>query len=147
MLPGYWSSTSRQHLRSYQDEYRLVTICTHGNFIVLPGRQHHESYCHWHWHWHWDNRSLSYPNTVKHQNRKWQVPIWRALFQNTISANPTHFAKELFIFNTLVWIERQADSWSPAHGACTLPIPSPCPARILEVHKVYDIVKGTQLHY
>ena len=28
--------TSLQHLRSYQDGYRLVTVSTHGDFIVLP---------------------------------------------------------------------------------------------------------------
>ena len=31
-----WSFTSLQHLRSYQDWYRLVTLHTHVNFIVLP---------------------------------------------------------------------------------------------------------------
>ena len=28
--------TSLQHLRSYQDKHRLVTVCTNGDFIVLP---------------------------------------------------------------------------------------------------------------
>ena len=28
--------TSWQHLRSYHASYRFVTMCTHGNFIVLP---------------------------------------------------------------------------------------------------------------
>ena len=32
----YWSFTSRQHLRSYRDEYPPVTVCFHGSFIVLP---------------------------------------------------------------------------------------------------------------
>ena len=30
-----WSFTSLQHLRSYQEGYQLVTVCTHGEFIVL----------------------------------------------------------------------------------------------------------------
>ena len=28
--------TSKQHLGSYQDGYWFVTVCTHGNVIVLP---------------------------------------------------------------------------------------------------------------
>ena len=30
------SFTSWQHLRSYQIRYRLMAVCTHGRFIVLP---------------------------------------------------------------------------------------------------------------
>ena len=32
----YLKVTSSQHLRSYQDTCRLVTVRTHGNLIVLP---------------------------------------------------------------------------------------------------------------
>ena len=28
-IVGYWTFTSWQHLRSYQDEYQLVIMCTH----------------------------------------------------------------------------------------------------------------------
>ena len=32
----FWSFTSWQYLRSYQDEYRPMTAHTHGDFIVVP---------------------------------------------------------------------------------------------------------------
>ena len=35
-LVGCWSFTSLKHIRSSQDENRLVALHTHGNFIVLP---------------------------------------------------------------------------------------------------------------
>ena len=38
-LLNCWSFMSMQHIRSYQDRYRLVTVCTHGDFIVLPHRE------------------------------------------------------------------------------------------------------------
>ena len=34
-----WSFTSRQHLKSYEDGYRLVTVCIHGDLIVLLHRE------------------------------------------------------------------------------------------------------------
>ena len=44
--------TSSQHLKSYGDGYRLVTVHTHGDFIVLP---------------HWETRpSASWPPTQLH---------------------------------------------------------------------------------
>ena len=33
---AWWCLTSYQRLRSYQEGYQLVTLHTHGNFIVLP---------------------------------------------------------------------------------------------------------------
>ena len=30
------SFTPKQHLRSYQNGYQLVPVCTHDSFIVLP---------------------------------------------------------------------------------------------------------------
>ena len=36
MLIGFWSIESLQHLTSYQDGYCLVTVHTHGDFIVPP---------------------------------------------------------------------------------------------------------------
>ena len=55
-LVGCWRFTSRQHLRSYQDGYWLVTVCTHSDFIVLPywGCWHHDLIfllvtLSWHW--------------------------------------------------------------------------------------------------
>ena len=35
-LVSCWGFTCWQHLRSHQDGYRLVIVCTHGDFIVLP---------------------------------------------------------------------------------------------------------------
>ena len=35
-MVGYWGFTSLQHLRPYQGRYRLVSVRTHGNFIMLP---------------------------------------------------------------------------------------------------------------
>ena len=34
-VDGFWSFMSVEHLRSYEDGYRLVTVWTH-DFIVLP---------------------------------------------------------------------------------------------------------------
>ena len=34
-LSGCWGFTSWQHLPSYQNGYRLVPVCTHGDFTVL----------------------------------------------------------------------------------------------------------------
>ena len=34
-----WSSTSLQHIRSYQDGYRLMTVRTHGDFTAPLGNQ------------------------------------------------------------------------------------------------------------
>ena len=34
-LDAYWSFTSLQHLRTYRDGCRLVTVRAYGNFIVL----------------------------------------------------------------------------------------------------------------
>ena len=31
----YWGFTSYQNLESYHDEYRLMTVCSHGDLIVL----------------------------------------------------------------------------------------------------------------
>ena len=69
-----WSFTCRQHLRSYQDEYRLVTD------------RHTSQCCHWEnrqlapWphisvtlSWHWANQALLYLNTIERLARKWQV--------------------------------------------------------------------------
>ena len=60
------------------DGYRFVTVCTHGDFIMLP-----------HWNtrllapfllsysvtlsWHWTNQSLPYYNNAEHQAREWQL--------------------------------------------------------------------------
>ena len=43
-LVDCWSFTSLQHLRSYQDGYRLVAVCTSGYFIVLPHRKSSQSH-------------------------------------------------------------------------------------------------------
>ena len=42
---GCWSFMSLQNLRLYQDGYRLVTVHTHGDFIVLPHWYPNQSYC------------------------------------------------------------------------------------------------------
>ena len=73
--------TSKQHLRSYQNGYWLMTVCSHGDFIVLTywDTSHQQAL----WpdipvtlFWHWANQSLPYPNNAEHLARKRQVPIW-----------------------------------------------------------------------
>ena len=79
-LVGFWCFTSFQHLWSYQDRYRLVTVHTHGNIIVLPTW---ETRLLAPWAetavsciiWQWANRSLSYPINDQCQARKWQASI------------------------------------------------------------------------
>ena len=44
-LVDYWSFTSLQHLRSYQDGHWLVTVYTHGDFIVLPAMKSGHRHC------------------------------------------------------------------------------------------------------
>ena len=36
LLRCVWGIMSWQQLGSHQDGYRLMTVCTHGDFIVLP---------------------------------------------------------------------------------------------------------------
>ena len=64
--------------------YRLVTVGTRGDFIVLPngkpGHQHHDLISHSVTvSWHRTNKSLPYPNNAKCQARKWQVSIFKSL--------------------------------------------------------------------
>ena len=73
--------SSLQHLRSYQDVYRL---CTHGNFIVLPtgksGHQYHDLISHSvTLSWYWTNQSLPYPNNAEHQDKERQVSMLKSL--------------------------------------------------------------------
>ena len=83
-----WSSsviccfTSQQRLRSYQDGHWLVTVCTHGDFIVLP---HWHTSCHHHdlISWHWANQSLPFPNNDQHLARKQQVFILKSFDQGS----------------------------------------------------------------
>ena len=78
--------TPQEHLRSYQDWYRLVTVHTHGDFIVLPHCETRPSA-------QWPDiplsniiltfifpyQSLPYPNNAECQVRKWQVSILKSL--------------------------------------------------------------------
>ena len=74
-----------QHLRSYQDGYRVVTVCTHNIIIVLPKWEtmlantmnlisHSITLS-----WHLANQSLSYPINAEHLARKRQVSILKSL--------------------------------------------------------------------
>ena len=73
---GCWGSYMLATSRSNQDKYRLVTVCTYGNFIVLP-----------HWgnqasgtmtcyptqpqiSWNWANHSLPYPIDAEYHAKK-----------------------------------------------------------------------------
>ena len=65
------------------DGYRLVTVHTYGNFIVLthwntrppaPWASHSVALS-----WQWANQSLSYANNVEHQAKEWQVSILKSL--------------------------------------------------------------------
>ena len=71
------SFISRQHLKLYQGTYRLVTVHTHGDYIVLPNweitastmsrypSQHSVTLSS-----HWVNQNLPYPIDAKCQARK-----------------------------------------------------------------------------
>ena len=78
------SFTSYQHLRSYQDGYRLVTVHTHGDFMMLhsekPGCQHHDLISHSvTLSWNWANHSLPSPNNAERLANKRQVSILKLL--------------------------------------------------------------------
>ena len=73
-------------LATCQDGYRILTVHTYGECIVLP---HWETRPPAPWHdmishsvtssCHWANQSLPYPNNAEHQFRKRQVSIFKSL--------------------------------------------------------------------
>ena len=81
-LDGYWSVMPQQHVRSYQCRYWLVTVDTHGDFIMLS---------------HWGTRSLV----------PWPLyPYFRFRFQYFLfSAHPRHFCS-LFIAGIYIQLHR-----------------------------------------
>ena len=95
-LMEFCCCTSLQHLRSYQDEYWLVTLRTHGDFIVLP-------------HWEirlpevWPNILLCHTVTVPRLNKKQQVSI--GLTQPGIwSPGLLHAKPTLYRFGHHTWL-------------------------------------------
>ena len=88
---AYWSFTSWQHLRSFNDGYRLVTVCTQCDFIVLPHCEprppqpwsHSVTLC-----WHWANQSLPHYNNAECLARKQQVSIFKPLVWLDQGSNP-----------------------------------------------------------
>ena len=65
ILVSCWSFMSLQLIRSCQEGYQLVTVCTHDSFIVLPhGPISHSA-----------NQSLPYPINAEHLASKRKVSI------------------------------------------------------------------------
>ena len=61
---------------SYQDRYWIMTVCTHGDFTVMPEIRLPSTWPNIPFSpiiWAWANESLPYPINGKHQARKWQV--------------------------------------------------------------------------
>ena len=92
---------------SCQDEYQLVTMHMHSNFMVLPQWEtdhdlisHSVALC-----WHWANQSLPYPYNAEHLAWKCQVSI----------------------FKLLIWLNWEPNTQSPALEVRALPIRPPRP--------------------
>ena len=104
-----------QHLRLYQGGYRLVTVCTHGNFIVLP---------------YWETRPPGGLNNAEHLARMQQVSIYQYLLwldQEPISTNLPHARTLHYRFGNwsgincnqwnLDWPLLFVLKWWPVHGS------------------------------
>ena len=88
---------------------QTVTLCTHGNFIVLPhrepGHQHDDRISHlFILSWRQANQSLPYPNNAEHLARKWQVSNW--FDSNPWGSNP--------------WSAKRKTSGLPIRPPCTI---------------------------
>ena len=115
-----WCFTPLQHLRLCQIEYQLVTVHTHGDSTVMAtGKSEH-------WHhvpishsitlsWYWANQSLPYPNNAECQAR----------------TRNYQFCK------SLVWLNQELNSWSPAieFRALQISIWLLCPVRSIVLAK------------
>ena len=105
---------SLQHLRRYHSRYRLVTICAHGNFIVLTHRE--------------IRLLASWPDIpLSHVELTSPCPIILMLRSGLWSGK----CKLYMSFKSIrgVWLDQQLNSLSPASEArtlrCTmLPLPS-----------------------
>ena len=84
-LVGFWTLTSRQYLSSYQNGYQLVTMCTHGDFIVLP---------------HWETRPPA--PTPTHSSWHWAVPY---------SSNAERLARKQQLSIVKLWLNHGSNSW------------------------------------
>ena len=89
------SFTFLQHLKSYQDWQRVVTLYTHGNFIVLPagkaGHWYHDPISHSvRLPEHRANQSMPYPIisiNAEHQSRKRQAEHYQVMMPTACSSS------------------------------------------------------------
>ena len=107
-LVGCWGFISWQHLRSYQDGYWLVTVSTHGAPQCCPigksGHQHHNLI----------SPQSHYPET------ELTSPCPIILMQSSrLGRNKYQFYK------SLLWLDWELNSRSPAAEAC-VPLIPPC---------------------
>ena len=73
-LVGSWGFTSLQHLMSYQDGYRVVTVRTNDLPLGKSGHRHHDLISNLvALSWHWANWCLPYPISAERQVRKRRV--------------------------------------------------------------------------
>ena len=78
----FYTSELVSRTRSCRDWYRLVMVCTHDNFIVLPhwDCQHHDLISHSvTLFWPWGNYSFPYPINAEHLPMKQQVSVFKSL--------------------------------------------------------------------
>ena len=106
---GCWNFMFLHHLRSHQDGYRFVTVHTYVGFIVLPqwaiSLSHSVTFS-------WHRTDQSWPNHIK--VRKWQVDC--------------QFDK------SLVWLDLESNSRSPARETRALLIRPPRPVTFDSPH-------------
>ena len=99
-LVSCWSLQSLQHVRWYQDEFRLVTVRTHGNLIMLS-----------HWKFRPPKSWPRYPDTVL------SSPCPILLMPSTRQGS-----KKYKLYKSLVSLDGEPNSGSPACKAYVLPI-------------------------
>ena len=104
-LVGCWSFASFQYLRSYQDGYWLVTVRTHGDFIVLA---------------HWEIRPPTrWPDIpLSHYPDSEITSICTTLLMQSTRLGSDKYQ----IYKPLVWLDREPNSPSPAREARALPV-------------------------
>ena len=99
---GYWGFTFWQHLRSCQVGHRLVTVHTHGDFIIYPtgksGGWHHET---------------QYPTQIHYYP---DTELTLLMLSASLGSDRYN------LYKSLVWRDQELNSRSPARESRALPI-------------------------
>ena len=102
-MPGCWCFKSLQHLGSYQDNYRLVTVLTRGDFIMLPPLANQIT-----------GTITQYPSQSHYRDTELTSPSPILLMPSTqLGSNKHQFYMSLF---GLDW---EPNCWHPTQKACS----------------------------